>query len=201
MQKFTCERCGRVMYGFFSISEIYCLSCKEIVRQEKKERRKKRIEKHGARDEAKFQTELKQSIDFYNRTNKTDYDYLKDEDGTYSSRGYDFEIWGDNKLVICIESKITKSKNTINFRTLFSNREHEIETLLKKRKQKHQAWVFVNHYNKQEKINDVYIFTPASAKHNDKITIGNTKVFLCKVPRIKDKAYNRYLWDLSILFR
>lgn len=150
----------------------------------------------GKRNEATFQTEIKQSVDFYNRENKSDIYYRKDEDGTFHSWGYDCELWGF-QTITCLELKICKQKGTLGFKTLFSNREHEIKKLLKV-KQKHgfKAFVLVNHYVKELRINDVYIFSPEDLKEFPSIKINDS---LVKLPRVKDSFMNRYVWDITTL--
>ena len=157
------------------------------------------MSKLGKRKEKTFQTEIKWSVDNYNRANSTEFEYFKFADMTYTTRGYDMEIIGYKRL-ICIELKIAKTVNTINFRTLFRDREHEIKKLLQREEQGFESLVLVNHYNKEKRINDVYVFDTCKVKEcyeKDSVIKVNLSQGLFKLPRIKDEKMNRYVWDLS----
>ena len=162
------------------------------------------MSKFGKRKESTFQTEIKWSVDNFNRINETDFEYDKFEDGVFHSRGYDMEIIGYKRL-ICVELKHSKtSVSTLNFKALFSNgREKEIHKLLKRESQGFEAHVLVCHYHKEKKINDAYLFTPFKAFYILK-EFGSIKIseiekceFGIKIDRIKDERMNRYVWDLS----
>lgn len=155
---------------------------------------------NGKRKEKDFQTEIKQSLDHYNRVNNTDFEYRKFTDMDFHTKGYDCEILGKNKFLLCLELKITKSVNTINFHTLFRDREHELETLEKREKQGFNAFILVNHYNKTLRINKAYRFSPYSIRCIIRQEKGVRKCnhhFNPEIPRVKDDLMSRYVWDLS----
>ena len=173
------------------------------------------MKKKGKREESDFQMTIKQSVDNFNRLNPmfNEVGYRKFSDGKkidqktgrtyYSSMGYDCEFLFFPKNLICLELKMNKDTvSTMNMKSLFSDREHEMHKLIERKSQGFQSLVLVNHYILKSNIDDVYIFTPElclEVFHGK----GSLKIKdLQDIPmleRIYDPLYKRYVYDIEPL--
>jgi len=109
-----------------------------------------------AKTEAKFQTELKQSLDHI--AEKYSILYHKISDMSIGQKPADCFIICNKGFFLC-ELKMCKTKNKINFKSLFKGREHQIEALTKGwiPKAQNYSYLIINQYKAREYNNCYYV--------------------------------------------